>query len=155
MDAEADGRKKIGYALFIAGIILIAYVVGSIIFVFVGIGDVPIEILKSKELELDQESQDILEEANMTSLMEMSMEDMYPMYNLMIWLTLAFMLLFAGYFLCKLGLTAMTPPTTPKPIFRRAFGGKKYDKEHKEGIEREKYDSLHDEEFENRPYDPI
>ncbi len=156
MDAKADAKKKLGYVLFTVGIILIAYVIGSIMFVFVGAGNVPFEIFKTENGGQISFSMPTIDGNNSNMSMENTMEDMYPMFNLMVWLSIAFLLLLAGYFLCKLGLTAMTPPAlSSKSSLRRAFGGKKYNTNYGERIERGNYCPIDEEEFERRPRDPI
>ena len=153
MDAISDTRKKIGYALFIVGLVLIAYVVGSVILLFVGFVDVPIEVFKADES--DEEVENTLE-GNLSSLMDTSMKDMYPMYNLSIWLSIAFILLFAGYFLCKLGLAVITPQQAPsKSIFRKTFEQKTDHTTDKNSIERKSYYPINNEDFENRPNKPF
>jgi len=149
MDAAAENKKKLGYALFIVGIILIAYVLGSVIFIFVGAGDVPIDVFKNNKSDVNDDN---TLEGNITDIMEMSMEEMYPMYNLMIWLSFAFLLLFAGYFLCKLGFTVMNPPIQQpkKPSLREVFGGKKHNVAEDNKFENNTYSSVHDDSFEKK-----
>ena len=149
MDAVSDTRKKVGYALFIVGLVLIAYVVGSIILLFVGVGDVPIEIFKADESDKE------IGNTNYSKLVETSIKDMYPMYNLTIWLSIAFILLFAGYFLCKLGLAVMTPNTSTKPILRKILEDKNYKTDDKNNIQKGTYYPVDEEKFENRPNNPI
>jgi nucleoside recognition membrane protein YjiH len=151
MDAISDTRKKIGYALFIVGLVLIAYVVGSIILLFVGFVDVPIDVFKTDES--DEESENSLD--NISKYMDTSMKDMYPMYNLSIWLSIAFILLFAGYFLCKLGLAVITPQTSPKSFLRKTTEKKNYHTDNKDSIQRGTYYPVDEEKFENRPNNPI
>ena len=150
MDAVYNTRKKLGIALFIVGIILIAYVIGSVLVVFIGIGDVPIELFEEKQKEeytFDMPTPD----GNSTKMsLEDTTEDMYPMYNLMIWLSIAFLLLFAGYFLCKLGLNAMSPPVTKKPSLRETFGRKNSVSVHHDNVNKDDYDRFQDQDFEGR-----
>ena len=154
MDAEFANKKKIGYALLIIGLCLIAYVIGSVLFVFTGLGDVPVEFFKSEqtyeeELEKQLESMDM---SNSTGILDMSdyMNDMYPMFNLTIWLTIAFLLLFAGYFLCKLGLAAMKPTEPTKPKLRKNFSEKNYNTTYyQDKVESGNYSTSDHEDFEN------
>lgn len=160
MDAELTNKKKIGYVLLITGLCLIAYVIGSVLFVFTGYGDVPVNFFKNEQ-NYEKELKEQLESINMgnsTGVLDMSdyMNDMYPMFNLTIWLTIAFLLLFAGYFLCKLGFTAMKSSEPEKPKLRKKIEEKNYNTDYYQDKNDNVYYSTKDhEEFENRPNNPI
>ena len=150
MDAIADNKKKVGYVLFIIGMILIAYVIGSIIFVFVGAGSVPLEIFEVESNDQISFEMPSYSGNNTNMSVENTMNDMYPMFNLMIWLSLAFLLLFAGYFLCKLGLTAMSSPVSTKPKIKKVFSEKKYISSQEEAVNSNDYSQIDNDEFEKK-----
>jgi len=160
MDAQSDLKKKIGYVLFIIGIIIIAYTVGSVLLVFSGYGNVPVNFFeKEKDCSeyCNEQYNDMLgqiENGTPSINFDMNdyMSDIYPMYNLMIWLSLSFILLFAGYFLCKIGLSAISDKTIPKQEKKRIIIDKSYDnKPNDKNIVNNNYEKVDNENFENRP----
>jgi len=147
---EYKTRKKIGYVLFTIGIVIILYVLFSVLLVFTGNGEVPINYFNNEEncqdycnTSYDQIMSQVSNQTPALSLdMDEYMSDIYPMYNLMIWLSLSFILLFTGYFLCKLGFTAMSPPVAPKQGNKKGFGKKnKTNSSYQEKIESQKDNS--------------
>jgi hypothetical protein len=95
-----DG-KIVGYALLIAGICIMGYSIASAIVVFNG-GGVPIKILQSENKETNQSSQ-----PNQQPDLGEVMTPLFPMFNVLIWLAIAFFIIAAGGRVARIGIKMM------------------------------------------------
>lgn len=108
MDAKKDiDQKIVGYALLVVGLCIMGYSIFSVFNVFGG-GNVPFEILVPETGDADQNlSQGDINITNM-SISNINLEQvitpLYPMFNLMIWLAIAFFLVIAGGRVASLGI---------------------------------------------------
>lgn len=116
--AELTKDLKItGYVLLIVGICLMVFSVVAALSVFTGSGNVPIEILKADETsDTSQGTSGENGEPNID--MGQLMTPMFPVFNLMVFLAIAFFILLAGQKLARLGLNILKP--TPAPIIKTA-----------------------------------
>ena len=96
MNVKKDiDQKIVGYALLVVGLCIMGYSIFSVFNVFGG-GNVPFEILVSETGDADQNlSQGDIDIANMSiSDINLNLEQvitpLYPMFNLTIWLAIAF-----------------------------------------------------------------
>ena len=110
MNVKKDiDQKIVGYALLIVGLCIMGYSIFSVFSVFGG-GNVPFEILVSETGDADQNlSQGDIDIANMSiSDINLNLEQvitpLYPMFNLTIWLAIAFFLVIAGGRVASLGI---------------------------------------------------
>jgi len=95
-----DG-KIIGYALLIAGICIMGYSIASAIMVFNG-GEVPIKILHSENKKTNQSSQ-----PNQQPDLGDVMTPLFPMFNALTWLAIAFFIIAAGGRVARIGINMM------------------------------------------------
>ena len=95
-----DG-KIIGYALLIAGICIMGYSIASAIMVFNG-GEVPIKILQSEDKKTNQSSQ-----PNQQPDLGDVMTPLFPMFNALTWLAIAFFIIAAGGRVTRIGIKMM------------------------------------------------
>jgi len=95
-----DG-KITGYALLIAGICIMGYSITSAIMVFNG-GKVPIEILQSENKKTNQSSQ-----PNQQPDLGDVMTPLFPMFNALTWLAIAFFIIAAGGRVARIGIKMM------------------------------------------------
>jgi hypothetical protein len=95
-----DG-KIIGYALLIAGICIMGYSIASAIMVFNG-GEVPIKILQSEDKKTNQSSQ-----PNQQPDLGDAMTPLFPMFNALTWLAIAFFIIAAGGRVARIGINMM------------------------------------------------
>lgn len=108
MNVKKDiDQKIVGYALLVVGLCIMGYSIFSVFSVFGG-GNVPFEILVSEAGDADQNlSQGDIDITNM-SISNINLEQvitpLYPMFNLMIWLAIAFFLVIAGGRVASLGI---------------------------------------------------
>ena len=117
MEELTKDLKITGYVLLIVGICLMAFSIVAAISVFTGSSNVPIEILKADDTsDTTQGTSGENGEPNMD--MGQLMTPMFPVFNLMIFLAIAFFLLVAGQKLARLGLNILKP--TPPPIIKTA-----------------------------------
>ena len=110
MNVKKDiDQKIVGYALLVVGLCIMGYCIFSVFNVFGG-GNVPFEILVSETGDADQNlSQGDIDIANMSiSDINLNLEQvitpLYPMFNLTIWLAIAFFLVIAGGRVASLGI---------------------------------------------------
>lgn len=108
MNPKFKNQKIIGYTLLIVGLCLMAYSIVSVISVFTG-GNVPIEILHAEETSNTHQETTGSSNNNSAPNIDMSqlITPMFPMFNLMAWLTIAFFLLIAGQRLARVGIEMM------------------------------------------------
>jgi len=110
MDLNGKDQKIVGYVLLIAGLCIMIYSIVSVIGVFTG-GDVPIEILHASEDQENTTTQPTVDEsgnATMPSIdMSQIIEPMFPLFNLMGWLAIAFILLVGGQKFARVGINLM------------------------------------------------
>ena len=95
-----DG-KIVGYALLIAGLCIMGYSIASVIGVFTG-GEVPVRILQSENKKTNQSSQ-----SNQQPDLGEVMTPLFPMFNALIWLALAFFIIAAGGRVAGIGIKMM------------------------------------------------
>lgn len=107
MDGSNEFKKTLGKTFFIIGIILIAFVIIYVSLVFVGFSEVPLKVYETDET--TNELEDWYEQNNMSGVPNLDdyMGGYYPMMNLMVWVSVSFVLLMGGYFLCKIGFMFM------------------------------------------------
>jgi hypothetical protein len=108
--------KILGYALLIVGICLMVYSVVSALSILTG-SDVPIEILKT--VDSPNNTQGTIGENGASNIdFSQMISPMFPVFNAMIFLTIAFFILWAGQKFARLGLNILKP--TPAPIIKTA-----------------------------------
>lgn len=106
-DGSNEFKKTLGKTFFIIGVILIAFVIIYVSLVFVGYSEVPLKVYQTEKT--SNELEKWYEQNNMSGVPSIDdyMGGYYPMMNLMIWVSVSFVLLMAGYFLCKIGFMFM------------------------------------------------
>jgi hypothetical protein len=106
MNLKDKDKTIVGYTLLIIGLILMFYSIISVIGVFNG-GDMPIGILQegkdsdNNDVDLDQNS------GNSTAPdidLGKIIEPLFPMFNVMLWLIIAFFILMAGARVARIGI---------------------------------------------------
>lgn len=108
--------KILGYALLIVGICLMVYSVVSALSIFTG-SDVPVEILKADDSA--NTSQGTTGENGASNLdLGQVISPLFPIFNALIFLTIAFFILWAGQKFARLGLNILKP--TPAPVIKTA-----------------------------------
>jgi len=109
MNFKEKDKTIVGYALLIVGLILMFYSIFTAVSVLNG-GEVPIEVLKAEENEQTTEAEIDSESGNVT-IPEIDLskvvEPMFPMFNVMIWLFIAFFILLAGGRVARIGIQMM------------------------------------------------
>ncbi|MCX6666701.1 MAG: hypothetical protein NTV74_00445 [Euryarchaeota archaeon] len=95
-----DG-KIIGYALLIAGVCIMGYSIASVIGVFTG-GEVPVKILQSENKKTNPSSQ-----PNQQPDLGDVMTPLFPMFNALTWLAIAFFIIAAGGRVARIGINMM------------------------------------------------
>ena len=110
MNLKDKDQKIVGYVLLIAGLCVMAYSIISVIGVFTG-GDVPIEILHASENQENATMQPTIDEGGNVTMPSMDLgqiiEPMFPLFNLMGWLSIAFILLVGGQKIARVGIDLM------------------------------------------------
>jgi len=110
MDLKGKDQKIVGYVLLIAGLCIMIYSIVSVANVFTG-GDVPIEILHASEDQENTTTQPTVDEGGNVTMPSIDMsqiiEPMFPLFNLMGWLAIAFILLVGGQKIAKVGIDLM------------------------------------------------
>jgi hypothetical protein len=116
MDKLTKDLNILGYALLIVGICLMVYSVVSAVSIFMG-SDVPIEIIKEDS---SSSSTQVTTGENGAPNIDVSqmISPMFPIFNAMVFLTIAFFILWAGQKFARLGLHILKP--TPAPIIKTA-----------------------------------
>jgi len=94
-------EKLVGYILIIAGLCIMIYAIASTLIVFTGNGGVPVKILEEKTTQ--QGSSGGTTSPNLGDVMT----PLFPMFNALIWLTIAFFLVAAGGRIVRLGIQMM------------------------------------------------
>jgi len=107
MDLKEKDKTIVGYVLLIIGLILMFYSITTVIGVFSG-GEVPIEILHSEAEEKTTETNpengnETMPEIDLAEIVE----PMFPMFNLMAWIIIAFFILIAGGRVARVGIQMM------------------------------------------------
>jgi len=110
MDLKGKDQKIVGYVLLIAGLCIMIYSIVSVANVFMG-GDVPIEILHASEDQENTTTQPTVDESGNATMPNMDLgqivEPMFPLFNLMGWIAIAFFLLIAGQKMARVGIDMM------------------------------------------------
>lgn len=137
-DGNKDFRKTIGKLFFTAGVFIIAFVLVFVGLVFVGFSKVPLEVYQIDET--SSQLEEYYEDHNITGVLNIDdyMGGYYPMMNLMIWVSVSFVLLTGGYFLCKIGFMFMESKKENSglenhPLLRRRTQNPEYREEEKKG----------------------
>lgn len=97
-------ERIVGYALLIVGLCIMVYSISSVIGVFNG-GGVPIKILQSENKETTQNNQS--NQSSQQPNLEDIMTPLLPMFNALIWVTIAFFLVAAGGRVTRVGIQMM------------------------------------------------
>ena len=116
MNSKFKNQKIVGYVLLIVGLCLMACSIASVISVITS-GNVPIEILHAEETSnTQQEATDSSSDNTSAPNIDMSqlITPMFPMFNLMAWLAIAFFILVAGQRFTRVGIDMMKV-SLPKP----------------------------------------
>lgn len=107
---KGKDEKIVGYAILIAGLCIMGYGIASVVNLSQG-GEVPIEILHAVEGESNQNIPSVGNDSNNMSAPNIDLGQMFvplfPMFNLMAWLLIAFVILVAGGRVAQIGIKMM------------------------------------------------
>ena len=98
---KTDNEKLVCYILIIVGLCIMVYSIATAIVVFTGSGDIPVKILEEKTTQ--QETTNGTAGPNLGDVMT----PLFPMFNALIWLTIAFFLVAAGGRIVRIGIQMM------------------------------------------------
>jgi len=90
---KINNEKLVSYILIITGLCIMIYSIATAIIVFTGNGNIPVKILEEKTTQQGSSS-DI-------------MAPLFPMFNALIWLGIAFFLIAAGGRIVRVGIQMM------------------------------------------------
>jgi hypothetical protein len=96
-----NDKEKVGYVILIAGLCVMGYAIGSVIIVFNG-GVVPLELLHSENKKIDT-----INQTNQTINLGEIIEPLFPMFNALIWVVIALLLVVAGGKVARIGIKMM------------------------------------------------
>jgi hypothetical protein len=96
-----NNKEKIGYVILIAGLCIVGYSIASIIIVFNG-GEIPLKLLQSENKKIDTVNQ-----TNQTLNFGEIMEPLFPMFNALIWVVIALLIVVAGGKVARIGIKMM------------------------------------------------
>ena len=140
MNIKEKDKIIVGYVLLCIGIILMFYSIISVIGVFTG-GEVPIEILRAEEkdeiinAEINPRSGNItIPDIDLSQVIE----PMFPMFNVLIWLFIAFFILIAGGRVARVGIQLMKASIPDLTIVKSDLKGINYYNKPTENVENEK-----------------
>lgn len=85
-----NDKEKVGYVILIAGLCIMGYSIASVIIVFNG-GNMPLELLQSENKKIDTAKQ-----TNQTPNLKEIIEPLFPMFNALIWMVIALLLVVSG-----------------------------------------------------------
>jgi uncharacterized membrane protein len=98
MKQRQNNDKIVGYAILIAGLCVMGFSIASMIYVFIG-GKIPVNILTSPP--------NSLQSTNTTSSQGNPTESLFPMFNVLIWFIMAFIILAAAGRVASIGIKMM------------------------------------------------
>lgn len=131
MDLKKWKNEKItGYVLLIIGVLLIVYTIITILGVFNGNTEVPVKILKEDTTQIQQNGAG----TNTSQSMNLGqiMIPLFPMFNVFIWVVLAFVLIAAGGRLSGLGIRMIKEPKSEIKILKMLANDKSDKQDKKE-----------------------
>ena len=140
MNIKEKDKTIVGYFLLIVGILLMFYSIISVIGVFTG-GDVPIEILRPEEKDETTNAEIDPKSGNITIPdidLSQAIEPMFPMFNVLIWLFIAFFILIAGGRVARVGIRLMKASIPDVTIIKSDLKGINYFNKPTENKEEEK-----------------
>jgi flagellar basal body-associated protein FliL len=97
---KINNEKLVGYILLIVGLCIMIYAIATAISVFTGSGGIPVKILEEKTT---QGTSGGTTSPNFGDVMT----PLFPMFNALIWLAIAFFLVAAGGRIVRLGIQMM------------------------------------------------
>jgi hypothetical protein len=109
MVLKEKDKTIVGYVLLIVGLLLMFYSILTVIGVF-NEGNVPIEILKVEKGNETTKAETDPKSGNVTTPeidLGQVIEPMFPMFNVLIWLAIAFFILIAGGRVARIGIQMM------------------------------------------------
>lgn len=129
-----NDKEKVGYVILIAGLCIMGYSIASVIIVFNG-GNMPLELLQSENKKIDTAKQ-----TNQTPNLKEIIEPLFPMFNALIWMVIALLLVVSGGKVARIGIKMMkvSIPDEIKII--------RNEKDYKTSTEKIKMDTKKDEE---------
>ena len=130
MNSEGKDKTIVGYALLIVGLCLMGYSIASLIGVFTS-GDVPIEILHAEGTDTTTEMSYDPKEGNVSMPMDLSqvIEPMFPIFNVMGWLAIAFFIVAAGGRVARIGIQMLKATLPDVKIIKSEIKSKAYKEE--------------------------
>ncbi|MDH7517663.1 MAG: hypothetical protein QHH19_04905 [Candidatus Thermoplasmatota archaeon] len=93
---KINNEKLVGYILLIVGLCIMIYTIATVISVFTGGGGIPVKILEEKTTQ-----------GASGSSPEDTMMLLFPMFNALIWVAIAFLLVAAGGRVARIGIQMM------------------------------------------------
>jgi len=113
-------EKLVGYAILIAGLCIMGYSKTSVISISNG-GRIPLEILKVNEEDINQDLQ-YVENGSNNTIPQINfgqiLTPLFPMFNLIAWLLVIFILLIAGGRVALIGINMMKATIPDVKIIR-------------------------------------
>jgi len=107
---KVKDEKIVGYAILIAGLCIMGYGIASVVNLSQG-GEVPIELLQDDEGESNQKMPTLGNDSNNMSVPTIDLGQiltpLFPMFNLISWLFIAFVILVAGGRVAQIGIKTM------------------------------------------------
>ena len=114
VNIKVSDRKIVGYTLLVIGLCIISYSVFSVLTVFNGDEKVPIEILHSEGTTGTQQTIDLSSGTPSIPIdFTQIMTPLFPAFNVLIWIAIAFFLVSAGARIALIGVKLIdTSPNT-------------------------------------------